>query len=162
MSSKTSKTITTYPVICWLLVSDNGHSTIWHSVGLRGLIVVIKSPGTYWIWVNCCSHSIGSDESIAVIRSQTLCFNGSKDVCILSGICGTDRHMGCHFVLIQFLDLGNSIAIIASPGIVGPGDSTVWRSIFCYWFGLASWRYLGFQERLTLYWEFYIRYMTLL
>ena len=33
--------------------------------------------------------------------------------------------MGYHFVLTQFLDLGNSIATISSTGIVGPGDSTV-------------------------------------
>ena len=89
MTSKTLKTITTYPAICWLLVFDNGYSTIWHLVGIVGLIAVMKSPGTYWVWVNCCCHNIGSDGWIAVIRSLALSLNGSKAVCIFSGICGT-------------------------------------------------------------------------
>ena len=129
MTSKTSKTITTYPAICWLLGSDNGHSTIWHLVGLDGLIAVMKSPGTYWVWVNCSCHNIGLVESIAFIWSLALDQNGSNVVCIFSGICGTGWAYG-----LPWITRLPSLHLLV---IFDLGDSTVWRSIFGDW--LTSW-----------------------
>ena len=78
-------------------ISRRPCATVWHLVALDSLIAIMKCPGTYWVWVNCSCHNIGLDESIAVIWSLALDQNGSKVVCIFSGICGTRWAYGLLF-----------------------------------------------------------------
>ena len=78
-TSQTSITVTIFHAICWLLIADNGHFIIWRSVEPNGLIVVMKSPSSCWVWENVRCHYIGLDGLTAVIQSLALVGIGWTD-----------------------------------------------------------------------------------